>query len=48
VVDHSAGRLAGVIPALEAGDGDRRGEFADVVELDDPPPPQRLNLLVPS
>jgi hypothetical protein len=39
MVDHSAGRLARVVPALEPGDGDRRGEFADVVELDDSPPP---------
>jgi len=39
VVDHSAGRLTRVVPALEPGDGDRRGEFADVVELDDSPPP---------
>jgi hypothetical protein len=39
MVHHPAGRLAGVVPALEPGDGDRRSEFADVVELDDPPPP---------
>jgi len=39
VVDHPAGRLARVVPALESGNGDRRGEFADVVELDDSPPP---------
>jgi hypothetical protein len=38
MVDHSAGRLARVVPALEPGDGDGRGEFADVVELDDSPP----------
>jgi hypothetical protein len=48
MVDRSAGRLAGVVPALEARDGDRRGEFAGVVELDDCPPPRRFNLLVPS
>jgi len=47
VVDHSAGRLARVVPALESGDGDGRGEFADVVELDDSPPPQRCDRLVP-
>jgi hypothetical protein len=40
VVDYPAGGLAGVVPALEPGDGDGRGEFADVVELDDSPPPQ--------
>jgi len=39
MVDHSAGCLARVVPALESGNRDRRGEFADVVELDDPPPP---------
>jgi hypothetical protein len=40
VVDHPAGGLARVVPALESGDGDRRHEFADVVELDELPPPQ--------
>src|SRR5580658_3652626 len=35
VVDHPAGRLARVVPALEPGDGDRGSEVADVVELDD-------------
>ena len=39
VVDHPAGRLTGVVPALEPSDRNRRGEFADVVELDDSPPP---------
>ncbi len=39
VVDHAAGRLARVVPALEPGDGDRRFEFADFVELDNPSPP---------
>jgi hypothetical protein len=39
MVDHSAGRLARIVPALEPGNGDGRGEFADVVELDDSPPP---------
>jgi hypothetical protein len=47
VVDYSAGCLARVVPALEPGDGDGRGEFADVVELDDSPPPQRGDRLVP-
>ena len=39
VVDHPAGRLARVVPALEPGDGDRRDESADVSKLDDSPPP---------
>jgi hypothetical protein len=39
VVDHPARRLARVIPAFESGDGDRGYEFADVVELDNSPPP---------
>jgi hypothetical protein len=42
VVDHSAGRLARVVPALESGNGDGRGEFADVMELDDSPPPSTV------
>jgi hypothetical protein len=46
VVDHPAGRLARVVPALEAGDGDRRGKFADVAELDDFPPPTTENRTV--
>jgi hypothetical protein len=40
MVDDPAGRLARVVPAFEPGDGDGRGEFADVVELDEPPPPR--------
>jgi hypothetical protein len=40
VVDDSASRLTCIVPALEPGDGDRRDEFANVVELDDPPPPR--------
>jgi hypothetical protein len=40
VVDDPAGRLARVVPAFEPGDGDGRDEFADVVELDEPPPPR--------
>jgi len=39
VVDYPARRLARVVPALESGNGDRRCEFADVVELDSSPPP---------
>jgi hypothetical protein len=40
VVDDPAGCLARVVPAFEPGDGDRRGEFADIVELDNSPPPR--------
>jgi hypothetical protein len=46
VVDYPAGGFAGVVPAFEPGDGDGRGEFADVVELDDSPPPRRCNRLI--
>jgi len=42
VVDHPAGRLARVVPAFEPGNGDGRSEFADVVELDDSPPPSKV------
>jgi hypothetical protein len=48
VIDHPAGRLAGIIPALERGDQGRRGEpgwsgeLADAVELDLPTPSSDL------
>ena len=48
VVDHPARCLARVVPALESGDGDRGYEFADVVELDNSPPPMPTLRLSPT
>ena len=39
LLHHPGGCVARVVPALEGGNGDRRYELADVVELDCSPPP---------